>query len=305
MRLGKFMLTCLTLLALNPVFSQNFSARWEKVENAIKKDLPKTALAEIRSIYRLAAKHGNTGEMLKAATSAIAMQNTISKDSLTTELERIDSIANSEKRPTEHALWMLVSANMYYEHSSYNNKDYGDKAVARLLEATKNLDVFKGEKAEKYVPAINKGKDAKYFGNDLVNVVCRNAISRLKDNSNDSYTDRERSQMRRDLEHRFINCYRANGNKDAIVLTTLDSIKNDNSDYVCTEFSDTLKPVYNAVKTLAKQYASSPCAVEAYIYMCECIATEETETDILKYQLAKKEQTCIPPIRVPQYCETL
>lgn len=288
MRLGKFMLTCLTLLALNPVFAQNFSARWEKVENAIKKDLPKTALAEIRSIYRLAAKQGNTGEMLKAATSAIAMQNTISKDSLTTELERIDSIANSEKRPTEHALWMLVSANMYYEHSSYNNKDYGDKAVARLLEATKNLDVFKGEKAEKYVPAINKGKDAKYFGNDLVNVVCRNAISRLKDNSNDSYTDRERSQMRRDLEHRFINCYRANGNKDAIVLTTLDSIKNDNSDYVCTEFSDTLKPVYNAVKTLAKQYASSPCAVEAYIYMCECIATEETETDILKYQLAKK-----------------
>lgn len=288
MRLGKFMLTCLTLLALNPVFSQNFSARWEKVENAIKKDLPKTALAEIRSIYRLAAKQGNTGEMLKAATSAIAMQNTISKDSLTTELERIDSIANSEKRPTEHALWMLVSANMYYEHSSYNNKDYGDKAIARLLEATKNLDVFQGEKAEKYVPAINKGKDAKYFGNDLVNVVCRNAISRLKDNSNDSYTDRERSQMRRDLEHRFINCYRANGNKDAIVLTTLDSIKNDNSDYVCTEFSDTLKPVYNAVKTLAKQYASSPCAVEAYIYMCECIATEETETDILKYQLAKK-----------------
>ena len=288
MRLGKFMLTCLTLLALNPVFSQNFSARWEKVENAIKKDLPKTALAEIRSIYRLAAKQGNTGEMLKAATSAIAMQNTISKDSLTTELERIDSIANSEKRPTEHALWMLVSANMYYEHSSYNNKDYGDKAIARLLEATKNLDVFLGEKVEKYVPAINKGKDAKYFGNDLVNVVCRNAISRLKDNSNDSYTDRERSQMRRDLEHRFINCYRANGNKDAIVLTTLDSIKNDNSDYVCTEFSDTLRPVYNAVKTLAKQYASSPCAVEAYIYMCECIATEETETDILKYQLAKK-----------------
>ena len=288
MRLGKFMLTCLTLLALNPVFSQNFSARWEKVENAIKKDLPKTALAEIRSIYRLAAKQGNTGEMLKAATSAIAMQNTISKDSLTTELERIDSIANSEKRPTEHALWMLVSANMYYEHSSYNNKDYGDKAIARLLEATKNLDVFLGEKVEKYVPAINKGKDAKYFGNDLVNVVCRNAISRLKDNSNDSYTDRERSQMRRDLEHRFINCYRANGNKDAIVLTTLDSIKNDNSDYVCTEFSDTLRPVYNAVKTLAKQYASSPCAVEAYIYICECIATEETETDILQYQLAKK-----------------
>ncbi len=288
MRLGKFMLTCLTLLALNPVFSQNFSARWEKVENAIKKDLPKTALVEIRSIYRLAAKQGNTGEMLKAATSAIAMQNTISKDSLTTELERIDSIANSEKRPTEHALWMLVSANMYYEHSSYNNKDYGDKAIARMLEATKKLDVFLGEKAEKYVPAINKGKDAKYFGNDLVNVVCRNAISRLKDNSNDSYTDRERSQMRRDLEHRFINCYRANGNKDAIVLSTLDSIKNDNSDYVCTEFSDTLRPVYNAVKTLAKQYASSPCAVEAYIYICECIATEETETDILKYQLAKK-----------------
>ncbi len=288
MKLGKFMLACLTLLALNPIFAQNFSARWKKVDDAIKKDLPKTALAEIRSIYHIAAQQGNTGEMLKAAISATTMQNTISNDSLTTELERIDSVTHSEKRPTEHALWMLVSANMYYEHSSYNNKDNGDKAVARLLEATKNLDIFKGEKAEKYVPAISKGKDAKYFGNDLVNVVCRNAISRLKDNHNDSYTYQERSQMRRDLEHRFINCYRANGNNDAILLATLDSIKNDNNDYICKEYADTLKSAYNAAKTLAEQYASNPCAVEAYIYMCECIATEEAEMRTLKYQLAKK-----------------
>ncbi len=288
MKLGKFMLTCLMLIALNPVFAQSFSSRWEKVENAIKKDLPKTALTEIRGIYNLATQQGNTGEMLKATISAIAMQNTISPDSATAELQRIDSITNIEKRPTEHALWLLVSANMYYELSSYKNKTIGDTAVARLLEATNNLDVFKKHKAEKYVPVIKKGKDAKYFDNDLVNVVCRNAIDRLKNYSNDSYSDDERGEMRRNLEHRFIDHYRATKNNNAIVLATLDSIKNETQDSPYEEYADTLQPAYTAIKTLVKQYASSPCAIEAYIYICSNMYDGNAEIEALKYQLAKK-----------------
>lgn len=287
MKPGKFTAAVLALATFMPVFAQSFSTQWKKVNEAIKKDLPKTALAETRAIYRQAEAQGKTGDMLKAAITAVNIQADISADSTTYETHKTDSIAENEKRPTERALWFWVAGNLHSAFSGYRDKEEWKKALDCLAEAVKDMTVFKGHKANEYIPAIETGKDAKYYGNDMLNVVCRNITDILK-SSNGPYSDEETKAVRRDIEHRFINQYRTDGNKDAVVLATLDSIEKENSDFFTGEYGDTLKTAYKSAMDLARQYASSTCAVEAYIYICSNMRDGECETEELRYRLAQK-----------------
>ncbi len=88
MELRRTLLTALALVAFNAAFSQNYKQLWVKATVAMEKDLPKTALKELRGIYSVASKHNNTGEMLKAAVCALQMQQDISPDSAKAEIKR-------------------------------------------------------------------------------------------------------------------------------------------------------------------------------------------------------------------------
>lgn len=281
-------MTALALVALNAAFAQNYRQLWEKAGGAIDKDLPKTALSEIRGIYSQAARQGNTGEMLKAAVCALQMQRDISPDSAKAEIKNMDSIAENEKRPTERALWMLVAARMHSDNSDFRDPTEGNKAVECIIEATKDLTIFCNRKSAEFMPAIKKGSESKFYNNDLLNVVCRNAADALNDIRNTSFSREEIQQKRRDIESRFIDHYRKAGNADAVVLATLDSLNRENSEYYSGKYSDTTRTSYKLARKLMEQYAQSQCAIEAYIYLCGKMKTGECETEYLRYDIAKK-----------------
>ena len=92
MELRRTLLTALALVAFNAAFSQNYKQLWVKATVAMEKDLPKTALKELRGIYSVASKHNNTGEMLKAAVCALQMPQDISPDSAKAEIKKNDII---------------------------------------------------------------------------------------------------------------------------------------------------------------------------------------------------------------------
>lgn len=256
--------TVAALVSMSPAAAQSYEAHWKKVGNYLAKDLPKSALSEVRTIYRLAAGDGNTGEMLKAALSAVSLRGELSGDSAVAEVAKVDSIAHAERRPLERALWMVAAASMY-NSSNADIDGAADTVVARVAEATKDLAVFKGHKAKEFLPVITKGADSKYFDGDLANTVCRKAIELLSAGRMPKDKEAAVQALRRDLEHRYISLYVPGS--DAYLLAKLDSIKTeDNYSVGAVEQRITL-PLQ-----LAREHAASPCAVEAYIYVCSCLS---------------------------------
>ncbi len=288
MKLRRTLMTAVALVSLNAAFAQNYKQLWEKAGKAMDKDLPKTALAEIRGIYSQAARQGDTGEMLKAAVCALQMQWDISPDSAKAEIKKLDSIAVNEKRPAERALWMLVAARMHSNNSDFRDPTEGNRAIECILEATKDLTVFNNRKAAEFMPAVKKGGASKHYNGDLLSVVCRNAANALNNMRNTSFTREEIQQKRRDIESRFIDHYRKAGNADAVVLATLDSLSRESNDYFSGKYNDTTHTSYTLARKLMEQYAQNPCAVEAYIYICGKMRSGECETEDLRYSLAKK-----------------
>lgn len=267
MKFRNLIFAAVAALAFIPsMAAQNYEAHWKKVGNYLAKDLPKSALSEVRTIYRLAGSDGNTGEMLKAALSAVSLQGEVSGDSALAEVAKIDSIAHAERRPLERALWMVAAASMY----SSSNADINgatDTVVARVAEATKDLAVFKGHKAKEFLPVITKGADSKYFDGDLANTVCRKAIELLSAGRLPKDKEAAVQALRRDLEHRYISLYAPSS--DAYLLAKLDSIKTEDN----YSAGDVERRIALPMQ-LARQHAASPCAVETYIYVCSCLNDE-------------------------------
>src|SRR5215212_4110377 len=52
------------LFAQNPV--KNYEKEWKKVDDLVKKELPKSALTEIKKIYELAKKEKQDAQVVKA-----------------------------------------------------------------------------------------------------------------------------------------------------------------------------------------------------------------------------------------------
>lgn len=290
MELKRFVMSALIAMTLSAGFAQSFNARWKKVDDAIAKDLPKTAIAELRSIFKQAEKQGNTGQMLKAAYTAVFMKEDISDDSVATAIKKADSIAAAEKRPLERAMWKLVTANMHANRQKHPDKTEGDKTLALVTDAVKDFSIFDGHKAEEFVPmVITEGDGSKYYGYDLLHVVARTATEIIDRVDITSYSDTQRDSMIFDISHRAICLYRSKGNADAVILTTLDSLEQVREEQSYTgAYSDTLLSSYVVARNLIKQYKSSSCAVEAYIYICEKLERTDCETEALRYSFAKE-----------------
>lgn len=280
------------LALIPPAAAQGYEARWKKAENLVAKDLPKSALSEVREIYRLAGRDGNTGEMLKAALSAVGLQGELSGDSAVAEAAKIDSIARAKKRPLERALWLVAAAAIYSGHGA-DIDGAADTAVARAVEGTKDLAVFKGHKAKEFLPVITKGAESKYFDGDLAHTVCRRAIEILSGRGMAKDKEEAAVAQRRDLEHRYISLYAPSS--DAYLLAKLDSMRTESeaSDY-SLEPADTLDPQIAMPLQLARSHASSPCAVEAYIYVCTRLRNGSSDNAPYIYKLAREGAKLYP-----------
>ena len=85
----------LMFLALMPfrLFAQSYDALWKQVDEAGKKDLPKTQIATLKKIAAKAETDKNYGQLLSARLMAAGLQVTISPDSADVEIARLVTLA--------------------------------------------------------------------------------------------------------------------------------------------------------------------------------------------------------------------
>lgn len=179
---------------------------WKKVEDAAKRDLPKTQIAHLEKITAKAVKDKNYGQLLKAEWYMMWTWGAISPDSLQPQMARLEQKAAgyAESDPALAAVCYAALGKTCGE--AFVPRTSGrDAAAAYFKKAMADPAMLASKTVDAYIPFVVKGRDAALFGNDLLSLI--------------GYTAEDYSTM-----HSY---YAKTGNRTATLLTALDMVRQD------------------------------------------------------------------------------
>ena len=147
------------------LFGQTYKSLWNQVEEAEKKDLPKTEYEVLQKIVKKATKEKAYGHLLKAELEAAQVMAEISPDSLKPAMDEMQQHWKDTKDEVLRLVWQTV----LYKVSSSNAE------LEMKIERPQLTDDLCGKlaqiKDEAYKPLVIKGADAGIFDNDLLHVI--------------------------------------------------------------------------------------------------------------------------------------
>ncbi|NLZ72449.1 MAG: hypothetical protein GX905_01310, partial [Bacteroidales bacterium] len=277
----------ITLVALLffPLFlnAQSYKSLWKRVEEAEKKNLPKTVMQYTQEIFNKAEKENNIGQLYKAGVSYFNMQLQIEPDSLISMIVRGEQRLQQIDNPVEKALMHSLLAETYYAAGNLfrsNTKTAIDEslnplnleswganqivqAVLQHLDASLiNKEVLIKQSGKDYIPFIEIGETSRYFNHDLYHVLAQRRIELLNSLLNRYfYTDWKgeygEESVRNYLNEaydEFIQIYNETDNEAAQLFVELARWNKKRSD------EDGIEQLNQWIK----QYAALPEVVEVY-----------------------------------------
>ena len=140
------------------------------MENARDKDLPRQALTHLQKIEEKAKKEKAYGQLLKATLLTANVQQDIAPDSLAPAVARIERQAKAATDPVLQMVYATVLYKVYSLNPSIDNET-SDKANHYRGQAMAQPDLLAKVKADGYEPLVERGKDSKVFGHDLLSVI--------------------------------------------------------------------------------------------------------------------------------------
>lgn len=272
MRKTAFLLLTAFMLVPATMFGDSYSKLWKQVDEAANKDLPKTQIQLLQTIADKAEAGGDYGHLLKAETQMASVWYSISSDSLPSRLARLEDKAEAYSG-SDGALSAVYYAALGKIYSSYFNVtpyaavgiDNSAKASECFAKALANPVLLASKKALCYEPFVVKGRDGKYFNDDLLSLI--------------GYTAEDYATM-----HSY---YAATQNRTATLLTALAMVKQNNERNGGIYFRELKKSRYAvSLDSLINLYsdlkACGEVAVERYSFMQNCndVKTEELVTYI-------------------------
>ena len=157
------------LLVPMAMVAQTYSAMWKQVEAAQDKDLPKTAIVELKKIENKARKERAYGQLLKASLMTVNLQGEISSDSIAPAVKRLEQQMESDREVALQAVYATALSQIYDVNSQLEDFEAKSKHYRTL--ALAHPDVLGKTSAGSYEPFITKGKDSEVFGHDLLSVI--------------------------------------------------------------------------------------------------------------------------------------
>ena len=85
-----FIVVAAILLVPMGLLGQTYQTLWKQVEEAQKKDLPKTAIAHLQKIEQKAMKEKAYGQLLKSTLLHSRLQSEVAPDSLRPAVDRLE-----------------------------------------------------------------------------------------------------------------------------------------------------------------------------------------------------------------------
>lgn len=169
MIMKRFSFLLLLLFTAFGLFAQNYAGRWAKVEEAHRKDLPKTVLQELKAIKRTALQEKNVGQLIRATAMEATMQHAISPDSAQRVLEEMQQRLRQTKNPVERALWQNVLGQWLAEHRAYEDTAQQRRARQLIEASLADMSLLSRTSATRYAPLFESGAESRaVFQDDLL-----------------------------------------------------------------------------------------------------------------------------------------
>ena len=110
------------------LFSQTYQDLWKQVEQAQKKDLPKTAMEHLQKIEVKAQKAGDYGQLLKSTLLYSKLQAEVAPDSLLPAVKRLEQEAERTQDMALKAVYSTVLSQVYQD----NSRQLGEDAITKV-----------------------------------------------------------------------------------------------------------------------------------------------------------------------------
>ncbi len=161
------------LLAAVTAGAQSYSRMWKQVETYTAKDLPKSALAQVKQIEAKALREGDDAQLLRALLMERVYGGSLSADSAKTYTERLETALQKEKQPVMQSLWQSALAQCYLRMDGEERR----AQVKRAFEASlSSMDSLAAAKTKDYLPLFEEEKGSRtYFADDLLHVLFNTA----------------------------------------------------------------------------------------------------------------------------------
>lgn len=260
MRKTAFLLLTAFMLVPAAMFGDSYSKLWKQVDEAANKDLPKTQIQLLQTIADKAEAGGDYGHLLKAETCMASVWYSISPDSLPPRLARLEDKAEACSK-SDGALSAVYYAALGKIYSSYRNFspyaavgiDNSAKAAEFFRKSLADPALLASKKALCYEPFVVKGRDGKYFNDDLLSLI--------------GYTAEDYATM-----HSY---YATTQNRTATLLTALAMVRQNNQRNGGIYFRELKKSRYavsldSLINIYSDLNACGEVAIERYNFMQNC-----------------------------------
>ncbi len=125
-----FIVTIFTSFSLLTVsaqqMSKKYTAEWKKVTDFVSKNLPKSALAEVKKIYALAKKENQDAQVIKALVFMSNVQQDIRENNEILSIQEIEKEISTSREPAASILRSLL-AEKYWNYFSNNRWQLYDR----------------------------------------------------------------------------------------------------------------------------------------------------------------------------------
>lgn len=231
------------------IMAQTYETLWKEVENAEKKDLPKSAMLSCDKILQKAQAEGNSGQTLKAFFYKASFEQQVSPDSTYKNIKLLETMADESKDETEKMFIHSLIAEQYAGYASLNSwalkrrSDVADENIKKddLTEWSANMfyskvmeevhaslsdmELLKNTDSKKFVPMVDRNWASKYFNHDLLHLLGRQAIAAMSKVEVIATDKDEIASAKMSIYDEILNIYRSAGNKDAALLCGLDRLQ--------------------------------------------------------------------------------
>lgn len=186
--------------------TQFMESRWKKVEELDKKQMPESALKEVKAILAQAKKDKNSGQILKAMIYRMKFTTDKNPDEMIPLMQEFETETAKTANPADKAVMYAMTAelyNNYYQSNQYNidrRTDLGGTTPDDVKEWTKkhfvskivelsnlslvNPDVLKKTDALKYRDILKRGTDSRVIKPTLFDFLAYKRIDLLKNFAN-------------------------------------------------------------------------------------------------------------------------
>jgi len=165
-------LTIIAIIMLMPmwIFGQDYKSLWKKVNDAVDKDHPQTAISHLTTIEKKAQKENAYGQFLKAALYRARMQSEVAPDSLEPAVQRLDQLMQKEKDVVLRAVFATVLYSIYEDNQPFSD-DWEERCANYRSIALSSPQELGKVKNAVYEPFVINRKDSKIYNDDLLHLI--------------------------------------------------------------------------------------------------------------------------------------